>query len=280
MSKYASKLTKEDLMKYGIKDIWYDTNEEKYHIISKAGNEINLSKNKQKYLSFSVYDLDEDGSRIKKPIEVKRLTKVSSTYNYKTKSITLHRAIYAWFKGEVPDGYIVDHIDNKHTTHFDNRLENLQLLTPGENLAKERPNSNINEIPCDMKKPLEYYIDNYNYWTLEYNKEKEERSSSTEYAHKCRCFYNIYRKKIRYWFKHQSDYEDYIKLESAKASAREYQQERLDKIKQYKQEIKEAKKISKEFWREKVKEYNEFLKKFPFTKAEELEKMFLEKVIQ
>ena len=198
---------------------------------------------------------------------------------YAFKAVTLHRAIYAWFKSEVPEGYIVDHIDNKHDTHYDSRPENLQLLTPAENLAKERPVC-ITEIPCDMKKPLEYYIDKYNYWTLEYNKEKEERSSSTEYAHKCRCTYSVYRKKIRYWFKHQKEYEDYIKLESARISAREYQQERAAKVNMYIEEIRKAKEVSKELWRQKIKEYSEFQESHPFKTQKELEKMFLEKVIQ
>ena len=282
MSNYGKKLTKEDLMKAGIKDIWYETNEAKYHVICKNDKEIKLHRTKQRYFSFNVYALDENGNRIKKPIrrKFKGCKKETNTYNYKTKSITLHRAIYAWFKGEVPDGYIVDHIDNKHDTHYDNRLENLQLLTPAENLAKERPTSNTDEIPCLMTKPLEYYIDKYNYWTLEYQREKEERSSSTEYAHKCRCFYNIYRKKIRYWFRHQNEYEEYIRLESARISAQEYQQQRLSKINQYKQEIKQAKEISKDLWHQKIEEYNTFLKNFPFKTAEELEKMFLQQIIK
>lgn len=282
MAKYAQRLTKEDLIRLGIKDIWYDTNESKYHIIRNDDKEIHLSKNKQKYLCFYLYDLDNEGNKIKKPIKVKRkhYKKETNTYYYKSKVITLHRAAWAWFKGEVPEGYIVDHVDNKHTTHFDNRLNNLQLLTPAENLAKERPNSNTGEMYCLMTKPIEYYLEIYNYWLLEYKKEKEERSSSTEYAHKCRCFYNNYRKKIRYWFKHQNEYEDYIRLESARTSAREYQQERASKVNQYVEEIRKAKEVSKELWRAKIKEYSEFLEANPFRTQKELEKMFLEQVIQ
>ena len=281
MTNYATKLTKEDLMKYGIKDIWYDTNEAKYHIISKAGNEIKPHKNKQDYLSLNLYVLDDDGSKIKIPTtrKYKGAKKETDTYYYKLMPVTLSRCVYAWFHGEVPEGLIVDHIDNKHDTHYDNRLENLQLKTPAENLAKERPVCRT-EIPCDMTKPLEYYIDNYNYWTLEYQKEKEERSSYTEYAHKCRSAYSVYRKKIRYWFKHQKEYEDYIKLESARISAREYQQERAAKVNIYIEEIRKAKEISKELWRQKIKEYSEFQESHPFKTQKELEKMFLEEVIK
>lgn len=130
-----------------------------------------------------------------------------------------------------------------------------------------------------MSKPIEHYLETYNYWLLEYKREKEERSSATDYAHKCRCFYNIYRKKIRYWFKHQNEYEDYIKLESARTSAKEYQQERAAKVNQFAEEIRKAKEVSKELWRQKIKEYSEFLESHPFKRQDELEKMFLEQVI-
>ena len=46
----------------------------------------------------------------------------------------LGRLIYAWFFGEVPEGMSVDHIDNDP---MNNRLENLQLLTPAQNLRKK-----------------------------------------------------------------------------------------------------------------------------------------------
>lgn len=283
MTNYAQRLTKEDLINYGIKDIWYDANEAKYHIISNTGNEFKAHNDKQSnYLALNLYVLDDNGDRIKIPTtrKYKGAKKETDTYVYKLKTITLHRIVWAWFKGEVPEGYIVDHKNNKHATHYDNRLENLQLLTPAENLAKDRPNSVRTEIHCDMTKPLEYYIDQYNYWTLEYQKEKEERSSYTEYAHKCRSNYSVYRKKIRYWFKHQNEYEDYIKLESARTSAKEYQQDRAAKVNYYIAEIRKAKEISKELWREKVKEYSEFLEANPFRTQKELEKMFLENVIQ
>ena len=165
---------------------------------------------------------------------------------------------------------IVDHIDNKHETHYDNRIENLQLLTPAQNLAKERPVS-MNVVTCDMKKPIEYYIDIYNYWILEYNKEKKENSSSTEYAHKCRCSYNMYKKKIEYWNKHKEEYENNQKLEKAVTFAREYQEERISKIKWFKNKIKEAKANNDlEKWHEFVCCYNNYLKIKPFKNTKEL----------
>ena len=272
MSNYARQLTKEDLIKAGIKDIFYNPYDLKYHVLTKNDKEIRLSKNKQNYLYFSIYELDDEGQHIKRPIKrkLKNCKKISDTYIYKTKALPLHRAIWAWTKGEVPEGMIVDHIDNKHETHYDNRIENLQLLTPAQNLAKERPVS-MYMVTCDMKKPIEYYIDKYNYWILEYKEEKEENSSSTEYAHKCRCSYNMYKKKIEYWYQHKEKYENNQKLEKAITFAKEYQEERISKIKWFKHKIKEAKANNDlEKWHQFVGYYNDYLKIKPFKNTKEL----------
>lgn len=285
--KFASRLTKQDLIKAGIKDIYYDPVEPRYHIIGSDGEEISIYKGRQDYLYIALYDLDDEGNRIKVPITRKYKYRGSikeiDSYNHKSKPMPLSRAVYAWFYGEASEGLVVDHIDNKHYTHYDNRLDNLQLITPQENSTKNRikgKHKGITELHCDMKKPIEYYLDKCDYWLLEYEQEKKERGSKTEYAHNCSRNYWVYKKKIRYWYKHKKEWEEYNRLETAKAKAFQYQQERLSKIKQLKEEIKKAKEISIDEWRKKLKEYKEFIETHPFKTAEELEKMFLEQVIQ
>ena len=46
------------------------------------------------------------------------------------KLFRVHRAIYESFVGEIPEGYVIDHIN---TIKDDNRLENLRCVTPKEN---------------------------------------------------------------------------------------------------------------------------------------------------
>ena len=166
MSKYAKQLTKEDLIKAGIKDIYFNPYDLQYHVINKYNRELSLFRNNQGYLKFNLYIVDEQGQRIKKPIKrvFKGCKKVSNTYTYEKTAINLHRAIYAWFKGDIPQGMVIDHIDNKHETHYDNRPENLQLLTQAENLAKDRKSnyraSDIKELRKTIREAHEAYTKN------------------------------------------------------------------------------------------------------------------------
>lgn len=50
--------------------------------------------------------------------------------DFKNKLFRVHRAIYETFVGEIPDGYVIDHINTKQD---DNRLENLRAVTTKEN---------------------------------------------------------------------------------------------------------------------------------------------------
>ena len=54
---------------------------------------------------------------------------ISGTYS-------LARVVWAWCKGECPENMTIDHIDNKHSTAYDNRIDNLQLLSLSDNLKK------------------------------------------------------------------------------------------------------------------------------------------------
>lgn len=163
MSKFAKGLTKDDLIKMGVKDIYFNPYDLQYHVINKYNRELSLYQNHKRYIFFVISDIDEQGQYIKKPIRRKRkgCKKVSDAYKYKTKTIYLHRAIYVWFKGDIPQGMIVDHITNQHETHYDNRPENLQLLTQAENLAKDRKRaSDIKKLRKTIKEAHKAYTKN------------------------------------------------------------------------------------------------------------------------
>ena len=189
---YASRLTKEELIAGGITCITNDGR------VFKGEKEAALSANYQGYLMLTIIELDEDGNKIKKPITrvYKGRKKPTNTYNYKTMLVGLHRAMWAWFYGEVPAGYVVDHINNKHTELEDYNLDNLQLLTPAKNLEKERGIS-TKQIPCMLNKPLSFYEDKLNKYLTEYEQAKKEHNAKE--CHRLRTNIAHTKANIRYY---------------------------------------------------------------------------------
>ena len=121
---YCRKLTKQELLDAGFTSVEYIDNQwrvfrrwRKNSSKEKVDTEIKvtLACGKHKYRPDKYYH------------------KITYSFNRKVINIPLSRFIYVWFKGDIPDGYVVDHINNDS---FDNRPENLQLLTVGDNLKK------------------------------------------------------------------------------------------------------------------------------------------------
>ena len=121
---YCKKLTKQELLDAGFTSVEYIEGQwrvfrcwKKNNSKSKTNTEISitLACGKHKYRPNKYYQ------------------KVTFSVNRKVYNIPLSRLVYVWFKGDIPDGYVVDHINNDS---FDNRPENLQLLTVGDNLKK------------------------------------------------------------------------------------------------------------------------------------------------
>lgn len=86
-------------------------------------------------------------------------------YNYTKHKQTIMQYgtfLYAWYKGEVPAGYDVDHIDGDT---FNNSLDNLQLLTHAENIQRRsNPNNQykiINKKLVEERKLLNEYKEYY-----------------------------------------------------------------------------------------------------------------------
>ena len=58
---------------------------------------------------------------------------VSAYKNKMPSCITVHRLVWLTYKGDVPEGFEIDHIDNDK---LNPSLDNLQLLTHQENVRK------------------------------------------------------------------------------------------------------------------------------------------------
>lgn len=148
--KYCAKLTREMLEGYGfieplwindewvIRREWYKSGRYRKDKIIKT-IAITEVVGKHKYTKPKVY------------------YKITFSYDGKTVSIPVARFIYAWFKGEAPEGYDIDHIINDPK---DNRLENLEIATREENLAKrfrDNPNNNCNQYTALKKNNIKYF---------------------------------------------------------------------------------------------------------------------------
>jgi len=206
LREYASPLTKEYLIKAGV--TWVD--EDTLTVYGERGPII-PAPNKAGYLMISLYELDKNGNRIKVPSKYKYTAadgsiKEYDSYCYRVRSIGLHRVLWAWRFGKVPNGYIVDHRNNQHYKLEDYNYDNLQLLTQAENLAKERPNSNTKILKPGKTRDISFYEDKLNYYLAEYEKAKRLHDASA--VHKLRTNISNQRAKIRYLLK-QGNYEQY-----------------------------------------------------------------------
>lgn len=197
MARYARKLTKQELIDGGI----YITQDNR---VFKNNIDIteNMGLNPSGYRIFSIYDRDENGQCIKQYYINKH---GQYTYNYKQRTITLNRALLAWYNGEVAEGYVSDHIDNIRNNY---NPDNLQPTTPGENVNKEK-HWHTKEMKCNMHKPLEFYEKKLEKFLAEYDKAKTECDANK--VHKLRTNVSQTRARIRYWNSHKKEYEDYIK---------------------------------------------------------------------
>lgn len=225
---YASKLTKEDLIKSGITLVTEDG------YVFKGDKQITPNINPNGYLIVPIYELDENGDKIKVPImrQLKGCKKLTNTYIYKLRPIGLHRLMWAWFNNEVPEGYIVDHVNNKHEAQEDYHLSNLQLLTQKDNLLKERPNYEKKELYCNMTKSRSFYENKLLKYEKEYEEAKKEHNA--ELVHKLRSNISNTKARLRYWDSHKEEYENLLKE----------QQLAKEKHANWKQNIKDRKLLS------------------------------------
>ena len=189
---YCTKLTKEDLIKGGISLITDDC-----QVFGPDGKMKAISVNAQGYLQITIYEVDENGNKIKCPIQRKIGSKLIDTYIYKTKTVSLQRAMWAWFHEEgVPAGYVVDHISNKHDNIEDYQLNNLQLLTPLQNISKERFDEK-RILKCDLRKNIDYYLAKLDMYTEKYVNAKKDHDAHL--VHLSRCNISLTKARIRYW---------------------------------------------------------------------------------
>lgn len=202
---YAKTLTKDYLKFLGITDV--DINGS---WVKKNDKEMTLSTTNQGYKVVALHD----------PIKYKL------NYAHTHVSLGVHRIVYAWFHGEVPKGLVVDHIDSNKDN---NALSNLQLLTPAENLAKERKWFTRLKS-CSLNKPRKFYEDKLNSIIKKY--EAAKATHDAEACHKLRSRKADYQANLRYYDLH---IDEYLK----KKNEEKTKKDRYHELAQLKRNVKE-----------------------------------------
>lgn len=259
---YAKRLTKERLIQEGFTEI---TKEGR---LFKGEREIfphwNGGKEGNRYLCIMFNQRDSEGHLIKGKDRVYKYARKDGTigeytsWNAKPETFGLHRVMWAWHYGEVPEGYVVDHINNKHMNIEDYHLDNLQLLTPQENVTKERE-CNVREIPCKLDRPRSYYEEKLTKYEALYEEAKVNKDADK--AHHLRTNIAQTRARLRYYDNHREE------AETLMAKKKEYTAEEAARIEAKKQSVKDRKLLeqykimfreagNKGMWRQMIKVIN------------------------
>lgn len=141
----------------------------------------------------------------------------------------VHRIVYGWYNRVVPTGMVIDHINSNK---LDNRLENLQLFTPKQNINKEREES-TREVPCKLDRPRTYYEDKLAKYEALYETAKYEHNAKE--AHKQRSNIANIKARLRYYDSHREE------AESLMAKKKEYTEAEAARIEANKQSVKDRK---------------------------------------
>lgn len=138
-----------------------------------------------------LYKFDENGNPIKIPTKRKSkfTNKEYDTYTYAQETITLQRAMWAWYNNVAKAGCVIDHKNNKRLSLEDYRLENLQEITPQVNVTKDKVKNEAElysryELPKKKKITLQEVEANIN--ELEYLYEEAKFNKDAKAAHSLR----------------------------------------------------------------------------------------------
>ncbi len=186
--KYAQAITKEYLKKLGITNV----SEDGYHVW-KGDTELKqhfIGKGKYRYLTVCLYD----------PELRQSISKEQRTNSSGQLTLGVHILNYVWNREDKLEGLIIDHLDN---CQLNNHITNLQMITPKENLTKDKRMVNVWECKCQLKKPLSFYEDKLKHYELCYELAKKQKDA--EECHKLRSNISQTRARIRYWMAHHEE---------------------------------------------------------------------------
>jgi hypothetical protein len=180
---YATALTRDYLEYLGITDVSKDGKK-----IMKGESEVPQHSD-GRYYNIRLYDA---GIRRQTPKD-KRCTHTGQIY------FGVHRVVWAWHNRIAPNGFVIDHINNDKT---DNRLDNLQLFTPQQNINKDKAPS-TRQLKCKLNKPRSFYEEKLEEYMAEY--EAAKLTHDAKKCHHLRCNIANTQARLRYWDAHSKE---------------------------------------------------------------------------
>ena len=127
-------------------------------------------------------------------------TKLNSGYisnSTKVGAKLQHRIVWETFKGNIPDGYEIDHIN---TIKTDNRLENLRVCTKSENMLN--PLTRKRNSEAQMNKVLSEKTRSRISESLNKPKGEFGKKFFKHYGFTKRGDVNLYRRELNWYIKH------------------------------------------------------------------------------
>lgn len=178
---YAKEFTKEELIQQNY-EIRFD--ERGLPHVFHDGKEIKLKTHitgpsKFKYLCFQIFDLDKNGNRQIMESKPNWKNQNKGYYVYRYKTILLHRAVWAWVKGKVEAGKVINHKKNDcDRTKLENyTIDNLEEVSVAENLNKYKTKraviKNKKKVYTieELDKLIDYCNTEYEYYRMLGNKD-------------------------------------------------------------------------------------------------------------
>lgn len=186
---YAKEITKEYLKRLGVEFV--STDGETVIIKGKTVKLHLVPSGKKHYKHVTFYDPE-----IRAGIPEEKRTNASGQF-----TLGVHVVNYVWNKGDRPEGMVVDHIDNDP---FNNHIDNLQLLTPRENVNKDKKERPPRIVKMPKYITLEEIDRKLTAWEEFYEQAKKDKDADA--AHKCRSNLSNWRAKKRMFLEDPEKY--------------------------------------------------------------------------
>lgn len=109
-------------------------------------------------------------------------------------TLSVNRIVFCWFNGCAPSGLVIGHCDDNK---LNNHINNLQALSPSENIWKNRQ---LSIRPCKLTRPREYYTDRLASYSSKYEIAKKNKDKRR--IKNCRDIIGYIKGQLRYYDLH------------------------------------------------------------------------------